>query len=661
MNPPPTTAADTADLLDEIEPLLTLDAEGFEAAVRGDLDRARQALADLKALPADASFETVLRAFDDLGLILERGAQMSHVFFQVHPDAAVRESAAALEQELSRFGTELSLDRGVYDRLAALDPADADGEVEARLLEHALRDYRRAGVDRDEATRQRIRALNEELVKVGQEFQTNIVKDVRSITIPEGAAGLDGLPDDFVASHPPAADGSVTITTDPTDVQPFMTYGTRREHRKALFHQYMNRAVPQNLAVLDRMLALRHELATRLGYPHWAAYATEDKMIKTAEAAGEFIERIIALADERLRREVDEVLAEVRSDFPHETEVRDHDRGHYIERLRRKRCAFDSRDARPYFPYDAVEQGVLDTAARVFGVTFERADVATWHADVRVFEVRRDGRRCARIFLDMHPRKDKYKHACMMDMARGLAGRRLAQGALVCNFPATDAAAGKPGLMEPEQVRTLFHEFGHLMHHVLACEQRWHAVAGIATEWDFVEVPSQLFEEWGRDHGVLSRFAKHHRTGEPIPAELVQRMNAAQDYGKGIATRVQMYYASVSLHFYDRDPAGLDTTRAMLDLRERQLPFPAEPDTAFQASFGHLHGYTALYYTYMWSLVLAKDCLRQFGSDIMDPAVGRRYRQQVLEPGGSRDAADLMQDFLGRAPSMQAFEEWLAR
>jgi thimet oligopeptidase len=228
----------------------------------------------------------------------------------------------------------------------------------------------------------------------------------------------------------------------------------------------------------------------------------------------------------------------------------------------------------------------------------------------------------------------------------------------VCNFPRPDA--GNPALLEPSDVRTAFHEFGHLLHHLLAGRHAWLATSGIATEWDFVEVPSQLFEEWSQDANVLRSFALHHESGEPIPVELVQRMNQASEYGKGVLTRNQVFYAALSLEYYSQDPEGRDTTEVLRRTRERYVPTPYEEGTSMQTAFGHLDGYTALYYTYMWSLVLAKDCLSAFGDDLMDAKAASRYREAVLEPGGSRDAEDLMQNFLGRPYAFDAFEAWLA-
>jgi thimet oligopeptidase len=239
----------------------------------------------------------------------------------------------------------------------------------------------------------------------------------------------------------------------------------------------------------------------------------------------------------------------------------------------------------------------------------------------------------------------------------GQAGRRLPEGVLVCNFPRPGVA---PALLDLSEVRTLLHEFGHLLHHVLGGHTRWGAHAGVATEWDFVEAPSQLLEEWTRDPGVLRGFARHVETGEPIPADLVHRLVAAEEFGKGLSVRQQMFYAAVSLELHRRDPEGLDTTALVAALAGRYTPFPHVDGTYFHESFGHLDGYSALYYTYMWSLVIAKDLFSAFeGAGLLDAAMASRYRRAVLEPGGSAPAGDLVRRFLGRDASFAAFEGWL--
>ena len=252
-------------------------------------------------------------------------------------------------QEVASFETDLALDRDVYARLARLEGAAAPGPVEERLVRHALRDYRRSGVDRDEATRKRIKELSEELVKVGQSFDRNIAADTRSIEIPEGAAGLAGLPEDWIANHPPAEDGSVTVTTDPPDFGPFMSYAARGDLRRALYREYASRAAPENLLLLRDLLARRHELAGLLGYPSWADYVTEDKMVKSAAVARDFIERVSELARPRMQAEYEELLERKRQDEPGADTIHDWERGYWIERVKAEQLGFDSQAVRPYF------------------------------------------------------------------------------------------------------------------------------------------------------------------------------------------------------------------------------------------------------------------------------------------------------------------------
>jgi thimet oligopeptidase len=311
---------------------------------------------------------------------------------------------------------------------------------------------------------------------------------------------------------------------------------------------------------------------------------------------------------------------------------------------------------RRYFDFAKVRAGLLDVTGTLFGVEYtEVTDARSWHEDVTTYDVwRADGtprELLGRIHLDLHPRPGKYSHAAQFDLVPGVAGRQLPEGVLVCNFPR--------GLMEHKDVVTLFHEFGHLLHHVLGGRQQWVRFSGVATEWDFVEAPSQLLEEWAWDHAVLSRFATDE-AGDPIPADLVARMRRADEFGKGLHARTQMFYAAVSYHLHHAPPGDLTATvvalQAQLDL------FEHVPGTHFHASFGHLGGYTSAYYTYMWSQVIAKDLFTGFDpADLLDRGPARRYRDAVLVPGGSRDAADLVADFLGRPYDAAAFEAWLAR
>jgi thimet oligopeptidase len=601
----------------------------------------------------------VLREFDRLLQPLNGIEGRVGLFVAAHPEAAVRERCEALERAIAELRTELALDRGLFDRLAALDPAELAEPAARRLLRHALRDFRRSGVDRDAATRARLRALQEELVAIGQEFDRNIVAGGREFVIAEGVAGLAGLPSDFVAAHPPRADGAVVVGTDPHERMAFLTYAERADLRRGYLLAVLNRAMPENLDVLRRLLEKRHELAHLLGYAHWADYAAEDKMTRSAGVARAFLEHLRALVAVRARAEHAELLAKKREREPAAESVFEWERAYLIERVKTERLRCDSLALRAYFPLERVKQGVLDTAAKLFGLEFHRDPSAeVWHPAVECWELFEGGEKRARLYLDLFPRAGKYKHACMVPAQDGLAGETLPEAVLVANFPAP--ANGSPALLVHDQVTTFFHEFGHLLHHVLAGRGRWLSQAGIATERDFVEVPSQLFEEWAWDPGVLARFAHHFESGEPIPAELVRRLRAAEDYGKGLTVETQVFYGLLALGYHERGPAGRDLTSEMVALKEATCCLPHTADTHFHASFGHLNSYSALYYTYLWSQVIAKDLLACFQPDLMEHGRAAGFRRAVLEPGGARDAAELVREFLGREYEFGAFERWLA-
>jgi thimet oligopeptidase len=283
-----------------------------------------------------------------------------------------------------------------------------------------------------------------------------------------------------------------------------------------------------------------------------------------------------------------------------------------------------------------------------------------WDRSVEGWEMLEGGRLVGRLYLDMHPRAGKYEHAAAFPIRPGTSGGDLPEAALVCNLPG--GTPGDPGLMTHEDVVTFFHEFGHLLHVLLGGRQRWEGVSGPRTEWDFVEAPSQMLEEWTWNPAVLATFARHYKTNQPIPATLVRQMRRADDFGKALDVRQQMAYARLSLSLYDRPPAQVNADSIVISANRAYTPFPPMPETHMQASFGHLDGYSAIYYTYMWSQVIAKDLFSGFDRrDLFAPGPARRYREEILAPGGSAPADSLIGHFLGRPFSFAAWQEWLTR
>ena len=622
-------------------------ASFLTTTVDGALDEARAHLATLKdGSPRTAAEVLALwNASDDA---LARASAAAHLLAEVHPAAELREAAEARAQAAEDLATERGLDRALFEAFSATDPAGLDDDS-VRLHAHVLRDFRRAGVDRSAEERERLRALAQRCTELGLEFARNIREGARSIRVrPEQLAGL---PEDFVAAHPADDDGLVTLTTEYPDLIPVRTYAHDASVRRALTTEYLRIAYPDNEPVLAELLRLRDERAHLLGYPDWPTYDAEVKMIGSGAAVAEFVERLDALTAEPAARDVAVLLERLRADDPSAAAVTPADSLYYDQVVRRETYDVDAQEVRRYFRYDKVRDGVMATVGRLLGLAFTRVDAPSWHESVEVYDVRSvdaDEALLGRFYLDMHPRAGKFNHAAQFTLVPGARDSRLPEGVLVCNFPT--------GSMEHDDVCTFFHEFGHLVHEIVGGHQRYAAFTGVATEWDFVEAPSQLLEEWAWDADVLASFATDD-DGTPIPASLVARMNRADRFGRGAWTRRQLNFTALSYGLHATPPEDLDAFTAQVD--ERFGPYASLPDTHQFTGFGHLDGYGSAYYTYLWSLVIAKDLLTAFDGALMDEAVGRRYRDLVLAPGGSRDAADLVEDFLSRPRSFDPFTTWL--
>jgi len=634
-----------------------LPASEFVSIQESRLKQAQAAIDRMLAASGKRTIENTLVPLDEAYTYLDSASQQSGLMQEVHPDKAFREAAENISQKIAAFSTDLSLNRAVYDALVAMDISKADAETKF-YVEKTLRQFRLAGVDKDEATRKKIKALNDELVLIGQEFARNIREDKDKVIV-NNVAELDGLPQDFIDAHKPGPDGKITLTIDYPDSIPVLNYAKNGDLRKRMYFAYNNRAYPQNMAVLDKMAAKRYELANLLGFKTWADYITADKMIKTAANASDFITKIVAASTERAKREYQELLARKRKDDPKATQIDRWDSSYYSELVKRENYSFDGQKVRPYFPYQKVKQGVLDTSARLFSVSFKQVKNApVWDPLVECWEIFEGGKLIGRFYLDMHPREGKYNHAAEFNVRNGVSGKQIPEATLVCNLPGADA--NDPGLMEYDDVVTFFHEFGHLIHTLFAGHRKWIGTSGIQTEWDFVEAPSQMLEEWTRDAKTLQTFARHYKTNEPIPADLVAQMNRANEFGKGLHVGAQMVYARLSLSVYDRPPAEVNTDALVKKIYTEYSPIPFVDGTHMQTAFGHLDGYSAIYYTYMWSLVMAKDMFSRFDrNNLLDPVPAMLYRKTVLEPGGSKPAAELLEDFLGRKPSFDAYQTWL--
>ncbi len=627
------------------------EAAVFAVTCKEKLDAAKKLLAPVVKAQTTRTIDNTLHPYNELLRGVANAGNYAGLHRSVHPSDKVRDAARKCEQAVSAYVNELKLNKDIYAALVALDTTNFDANAK-RFVAHELRDYRRAGVDKDDKTRARLKAIDNQLVKLGQEFSKNVVNDVRHIEVT--AEDLAGLPADYIKARKADHRGRYKITTNYPDYFPFNAYAKSTKLRRELYIKYRARGDKDNAPVLKKVLKLRAEKAKLLGYANYADYATETRMMKSGKRAAAFIDRMLKVSGKRAKKDYAELLAFKKNSEPKATRVEDYEKVFFKNKVKAKSYAFDVQSVRPYLAYNNVEKGLLDITARMYDIKYVKVDIKTWHKSVSVYDVTRGGKKLGRIYLDMHPRDGKYKHAAQFDLKTGVKNRQLPEGVLVCNFP--DPTKG-PALMEHTQVETMFHEFGHLMHHVLAGDKTWISQSGVATEFDFVEAPSQMFEEWAWSYDTLKKFAKHHKTGEVIPEALVKKMVKARTFGFGLFVRQQMFYASISLNFYMKDPNTLSMGEEVKALQTKITPFKYVDGTSFHLNFGHLMGYSSNYYTYMWSLVIAKDLLTPFQRyGLLDQEWARKYRDRVLAPGGTKPAAQLVKDFLGRDFNFKAFE-----
>ncbi len=635
-------------------------APALAAWVGARLAAHQAALAALLAVDGARTPDNSLRLFDEAIEQLSLAGAQAGVLNSVAADKAVRDQAQEEAQRVAMAGSALSLNRPVYDALKAIDLAGASPATK-HFVERTLLGYRLAGVDKDQATRDLLQSLHEKATRLSLEFSRNIQEGGKTIEATE--AELDGLPADYLARHPLKkdgvnAEGKATLTTDQPDMQPVMTFAANAALRERMFLAYNTRAYPANQQILLDLLATRQQIATVLGFRSWADLATADQMMGSAANARTFLAKLDEASRDGARREHQLIVDFARKRQPELEAIDITSRGYWYEQFRRSAFDFDSQSVRPYFPYAQVEAGVLQTAARLFKIEFRPSDAPAWHPAVSVFDVFDGGSRVGRFYLDMHPREGKDKWFSAAPIVTGVRRRALPEAALICNFPEGDD--NDPGLLQYSDVVTYFHEFGHLMHAILGGQTEWAGLSGFATEGDFIEVPSQMLEEFFRDERLLQAFAKHYQTGEVLPAEIIRKMKLAGAFGRADWMRAQLYYTTLSLDLHDQDHAGLD-----LDATTKRLYLSLQPWTWMEgnrmyASFGHLTGYSSNYYTYAFDKVIALDFFAQFDpADLLGCDAGARYRKTVLEQGGSKPGRQMVRDFLGRDEEFSAFSEWL--
>jgi thimet oligopeptidase len=623
-----------------------LDDVTMRAAARQIFAEARSIAEAIASVPIEEiSTATVLDEWDRMGMILEDILGPVSILGSVHPNRQIRSAADEVLLDATRFTSELFQNADLYERIRRVT---AESVAQAQLRKDLLESFEDSGVSLPEERRRRVREIFEQIEKLSQEFDRNIRENETRLRFsPEE---YEGLPDAWLQERDRDENGAITVGFDSPDYVPFMANSPNAAARRRYYTAYMSRGSERNLELLDQIVALRKELAGLYGLPSYAAYVTRRHMVEDAGTVERFLGEVAEAIDVAEQRDLEE-LRQLRSELEgipiEQARIERWDSSFYSEQLRKKRFALDQETLRRYFPTFQTVDWALSISGRLYGVEFRRRQVPVWHEDVAFYDVfeAADGAYVGGIYLDLFPREGKYKHAAAWPV-RGVSRRtgRTPISVLVCNFE-------RRGLTHGE-VETLFHEFGHVLHGVLSTTW-YNAHSGTSVVRDFVEAPSQMYEEWARRIESLTTLHQVAPEVPPIDELLVERLAASRRFGRGINYARQHLYASLDMALASAEP---ESALEVWKLLEEKTPMGHVPDTAFPGTFGHIAAdYAAGYYGYMWSEVLALDMLSAFGENIMDPAVGKRFRETILARGGEVPAKQLVSEFLGREVSSEAF------
>ena len=672
------------------------DARALVAASERALAEARRRVAEIERLPLEkVTPESVLDAWDQMSMMIEDVHGPISLLNSVHPDAEVRDAGDRTLIEESVFMTELFQNEQLYERVRrVVTHTNAQKQLKKDLLE-AFED---SGVALPAEKRDRFKAISERLIELSQEFSKNIRENKTVLKF--SSEECKGLPQSYLDRVPHDEEGNIVVGFDYPDFVPFMANAVSEQARKRYYIANMNRGTARNLAVLDEIVSLRKEIGDLYGVPSYAHYVTKRRMVENPETVMRFLNEVksrVTEAELRDLRQLAEMKAELTGLPVDQASIERWDVVYYRERLREKRYAVDQETLREYFPTLPTVNWMLDITERLYCVRFTEAIVPVWHDDVKYYDVDDavSGERIGGIYLDLYPRADKYKHAAAWPV-RGVSRNEGRQpiSVLVTNF-------NRRGLTHSE-LETLLHEFGHVMHGVLS-RTEYNQHSGTSVERDFVEAPSQMYEEWASRMESLMLMRNHCATCPLIDESLVQRIRAAKKFGSGIDYGRQLLYASfdmalsgegvgsresgageavvgsrlsvvgattggVSPTTDNRQPTtGSPTTdnrqptTPSLSLRlwrdmERSTPMGYVEGSEFPGTFEHIaSGYAAGYYGYMWAKVIALDLISAFGSNVMNEAIGRRFREMILSRGSEEPARDLVERFLGRPVSSDAF------
>jgi len=674
----PTNPSDNPLLqIDGLPRFHAISPEHVTPAIDAILEQSRVEVAKLETVKDGADWQNFVRPVEDLEERLARvWSPVSHLN-HVQDSPAMREAYEEALPKLTAFHTELAQNEHFFRAyqhirngpgFAALDGA------QRRLIDNTLRDLKLSGVALPPEAKARFKAIQQELSQLGNRFGRNVLDATQGWWLHlTDEAGLSGLPASArtLAKHSAEEAGlpGWKITLDMPSYLPFMMHGDRRDLREQLYYAYVTRASDQgpragshdNTSLITRILELRREMAQLLGYASFAEMSLVPKMAETPQQVLEFLRDLAHRTRPAAVRELDELKEFARTRFGIE-DLQAWDIAYYSEKLRQEKYRFSDEDIRPYFPADRVFTGMFEVVSRLYGLSIREAQgVEVWDPKVRFFEIRDEtGELRGQFYADLYVRSNKQGGAWMDDC---ISRRRIGDHVqapvayLVCNF--TPPVGGKPALLTHHEVETLFHEFGHGLHHMLTLVD-YFGVSGInGVAWDAVELPSQFMENWCWEREALDMIGGHYETGAKLPDELLQKMHNAKNFHSGLHMLRQIEFALFDMRLYSEfDPSGKSDVQVLLDEVRSEVTLMKPPAyNRFQNSFSHIFagGYAAGYYSYKWAEVLSADAFSRFEEEgVFNRSTARAFMHDILERGGAADPMDLFISFRGRPPSIDA-------
>lgn len=610
--------------------------------------------------PAKRTFNNTVLPYDDLFDEIVSISSPLYLMGSVHPDSSLRNASLKANVTVSRYVTDLMMNESLYKAMqdySKTPEAVSLTGYKKKYLDEVLRKFERNGFALPADQRELLKDYQNKINETGTLFNSNIAAYDDFLMV--GEDEVAALPDQYKTTYR-TSNGKYKINLSYPSYLPFMKKSTSDQARKELFIKYHNKAAETNAKVLQDMISYRHKMAKLLGYPTFAKYQIEERMAKTPETVWTFEKTMMEKVKEKARADYEELL-EIKSKTTgkKETIVEPWEVSFYTNILMEEKYSVNEAELKEYFELNNVLDGLFKITQQLFELKYEEVkDASIWHPDVRKFKVLKNNQTIGYFYLDLHPRPNKYGHAACFDIVSGKQyGEKYQKpvAALVCNFP--KASGGSPALLSHREVETFFHEFGHVLHNLMTTAPLV-GMSGTNVARDFVEAPSQIFENWTWEYESLKLFAKHYKTGEVIPRTTFDKMVAAKNVGSGIAALRQVFFGYIDMTLHDKyDPESNQSINEIVKNLQNEITlFPFIDGTHFECSFGHLNGYGAGYYGYLWARVYSDDMFSKFKEQgIMNAEIGKKYRDIILAKGSTEDEFKLVIDFLGREPSQQPF------